>query len=276
MTEIDTQNIGSENDVPSTTEQVNDDEDVNELGAQLDAALNIQDVPPPNILVCDAGYGFPREKRPFQEKLNAISSQLVNFLTWQMGDEKINTTHNLPFATVQVVGCPDETVRSALEAKLLEKLDAFVLPSHVTISCLSLEECIVALQAPASEEADTLQPVYLSPDAEESLDPCNSPPTIAIVGLLIDRRIQPNRSKDRASKLSIVSKRWPLEECFADIHAKEPLNVDCVLEGMQQWWWNCAKSNGEGSKELFVQAASQAINHHAKRHPCRPLHIASP
>ncbi|KAL3912109.1 MAG: hypothetical protein SGARI_001321 [Bacillariaceae sp.] len=201
-------------------------------------------------------------------------------------------------ATVRVVGCPDEKTRSALESKLLEKLDVSALPEHVTISCESLEEYLEKNQGGSSaiDDGDSIggngdEPqstsctaVYLSPDADESLDPSKRPPLIAVVGLLIDRRVQPNRSKDRASKLdNIVAKRWPLEECFVEISAKEPLNVDCVLEGMQQWWWNCNKTSSLENddddnvfdKECFLQAASQAIEHHAKRHPSRPLHLST-
>lgn len=231
----------------------------------------------------------------------------------------------LSMTRVQVVACPNETIRSALESKLLEKLNrrSSSLPDHVTISCQRLEDCLAAeieissatiAGRNSSGDADDrhrhqdevstksmmyndMQTVYLSPDADESLDPCQRPPRIAIVGLLIDRRIQPNRSKERASKLLfknndtttssssttsgiVVSKRWPLEDCFVDINAKEPLNVDCIMEGMQQWWWNYALDkaatttiSSTNNKEHFVHAASQAIQHHAERHPSRPLHI---
>jgi hypothetical protein len=261
-------------DCPSSTNQ-----DVNDIGTMLEESLSIASTSTP-VLVCDAGYGFPREKRPFQEKLNAISSQLSNFLEWQQLSNGNNNNNNTPMrrklALVQVVGCPNEIIRSALKTKLLEKINAVSLPNHVTISCLSLEEYLLSLDGSATDEMST--PVYLSPDADESLDPTELPPNIAVVGLLIDRRVQPNRSKDRASKLRIVSKRWPLEECLMDnLHSQEPLNVDCILEGMQQWWWNChgnSDNTNKLSKERFVQAASQAINHHVKRHPARPLHIA--
>mmetsp|Transcript_17120 Transcript_17120/g.35358 ORF Transcript_17120/g.35358 Transcript_17120/m.35358 type:complete len:287 (-) Transcript_17120:306-1166(-) len=186
------------------------------------------------------------------------------------------------------------------------------LPPHVTITCESLEECLqlYALDgtnatgvAAATAIPTTTTPdcCYLSPDAEQSLNPAEAPPRIAIVGLLIDRRVQPNRSRDRAANLAtntnitIAARRWPLEECFDEIDPCEPLNVDCVLEGMQQWWWNRAnytrnvvhgssskesKSNDTTSmlldnKETFVQAVAQAIEHHAQRHPSRPLHIVN-
>jgi hypothetical protein len=48
---------------------------------------------------------------------------------------------------------------------------------------------------------------------------------------------------------------------------------------IRQWWWNWSCSSfksaniNNGSNEAFAQAATQAIEHHAERHPSRPLHI---
>ncbi len=218
------------------------------------------------ILICDAGYGFPREARPRKEKILAIARQLVNFLEWQQ-------ERDVPAAAaeVRVVACTEDDVRIALEERTLDLLGTKELPSNVSFSCQSLED--------ACQETVADQVVYLSPDAEVSLDPSQKPPRSVVVGLLIDRRIQHNRSNDRATKLNIVAKRWPLEDCFKEISANEPLNVDCVLEGMQQWWWNNDKLKNVEDKiarnEAFIQAASQAINHHAERHPSRPVHLQS-
>ena len=250
------------------------------------------------ILILDAGYGFPREKKVRKEKINAISSQLSNFLIWQTG--LAATTTECQYAAVQVVGCPDEKTKQILESRTIENmkrdssLSSNDLPSHVTFSCETLEQCLEGISTNRTAGTSTTtstfsenvgdEPVYLSPDADESLNPSSKPPGIAIVGLLIDRRIQPNRSKDRAENTGIVARRWPLEECFAEIDSREPLNVDCILEGMQQWWWNWnqltpANSSNDVTvdikvkKETFIQAASQAIEHHAERHPNRPLHI---
>ena len=225
-----------------------------------------------NILICDAGYGLPREKRPRKEKILAIASQLVNFLEWQLSSQSrtakssIDAEKNL--AQVRVVGCYDQETKSALESRTRELLGRVAtgytsLPPHVDFSCEPLEEA-----------CKTGRAVYLSPDAEDSLDPAQVPPSIVVVGLLIDRRVQTNRSKNRASGLEIASKRWPLEQCFAEINPREPLNVDCVLEGMQQWWWNVGRGQQElMSKDHFIQAAEQAIEHHTKRHPSRPIHL---
>ena len=248
---------------------------------------NDEDTKPLRVLVLDAGYGFPREKKVRKEKINAISSQLSNFLVWQTG---ATGSAAYQYALVKVVGCPDENIKKLLENRTIENMkkaapssSSVNIPSHVTISCETLEECLedLATSRPGirttvidNERAN--EPVYLSPDAAK-LDPCSEPPEIAIVGLLIDRRVQPNRSRDRAQTIGIVARRWPLEDCFAEINSHEPLNVDCVLEGMQQWWWNWKDTSTTCSdtvkRETFVQAASQAIEHHCKRHPSRPLHI---
>jgi hypothetical protein len=206
------------------------------------------------LIICDAGYGLPSQARPKREKISAISKQLYNFLEWQMdasGDKK-------KLARVQVVGSSD--VISLLQVRLLKLWGSTTLPNHIEFSCQSLEECI------ATKEGG----VYLSPDANQVLDPSNRPPTTVIVGLLIDRRIQPNRSMTRATSLEIPTARWPLEE-FANVDSQEPLNVDTVMEGMQEWYWNCNDSNSN-YKECFVHAATSAIERHAKRHPNRPLH----
>ena len=36
----------------------------------------------PPIIICDAWYGFPSQKRPRKERINAVSRQLSNF-TWK-------------------------------------------------------------------------------------------------------------------------------------------------------------------------------------------------
>jgi len=266
------------------------------------------------VFVLDAGYGFPREKKVRKEKINAIALQLSNFLTWQMHQQE---TYQYSTASIKLVGCPDENIKILLENRTLENIkkktsSTKLLPPHVTVSCESLEQCLEDLTKQQQQQrrrlyeddvsagknhfSDTAndgaftshntnsiastKPVYLSPDAHESLDPSGEPPTITIIGLLVDRRVKPNRSRDRANEIGVIAKRWPLEDCFKDIDACEPLNVDCILEGMQQWWWNSSctsfgksSSNLNGRKEAFVQAASQAIHHHAERHPSRPLHI---
>ncbi len=141
--------------------------------------------------------------------------------------------------------------------------------------------------------------VYLSPDAAHVLDTTKPPPRNIIIGMLIDRRtIQYNRSVLRAQEHHIHAVRWPIESIMTNsyfipqtMHKNEPLNVDCVLEGMQQWHWNILAHTTERPKpvgslhidvvsmtnptiyrESFEKAAIQAIHHHVERHPQRPLH----
>lgn len=262
------------------------------------------------ILMCDAGYGFPREARPRREKLLAIARQLVHFIQWQ---QQLQQQQSLPLSPLQVVACPNETIQQALEQRTCELLQTNTLPNHVTFSCQSLEDArhkVFLSLSPQEEEENnnkdneytstTNHVVYLSPDAQEALSSVELPPRIIIVGLLIDRRVQLNRSLQRAQQAftsedstttttttttttinssqnmgGVLTKRWPLKELgFVNIHGNEPLNVDCVLEGMQQWWWNILQQdkNNNNRKECLAKAIEQAIQHHANRHPSRPVH----
>ena len=129
--------------------------------------------------------------------------------------------------------------------------------------------------------------MYLSPDATEALDVTQRPPSTVVVGLLIDRRtVQVNRSLNRANNLQLPTARWPLDLVSDVLDPQEPLNVDCVLEGMQQWYWNCEAatataaegdhSDTESLTGCFQQAAIQALRHHQERHPERPMHKQRP
>jgi len=209
------------------------------------------------ILLCDMGYGLPKEARPRKEKVLAIARQLVNFIEWQ---QQASSDKYLP-ADIHIVGCPDLTAQNALMDRMQQlwkranKEKPF--PQSLSFTDQTLQDL----------KADSL--VYLSPDAPKALDPDLPPPSLVVVGLLIDRRIQVDRSKDRAIQLSIPSARWPIEQAVMNLDQNEPLNVDCILEGMQQWYWNCQTDSGS---KCFVDAAIQAIQHHAQRHPERPVH----
>mmetsp|Transcript_22633 Transcript_22633/g.37434 ORF Transcript_22633/g.37434 Transcript_22633/m.37434 type:complete len:230 (-) Transcript_22633:24-713(-) len=200
---------------------------------------------PKKVLFCDAGYGFPVEARPRREKILAVAKQLVNFLCWQSQTQSV-------FAEVVVIGC-DEASQTAVEERMVELLKGDV-PDNFRFSSQSLE----SLQ----------DSIYLSPDAEETLDANTPPPDRLVVGLLIDRRIQLNRSKNRATKLGLPSARLPLENFNVD--DSEPLNVDTVLTAVQQWWWNCETMGA--SSECFLDSMEQAFQEHYLRHPNRPLH----
>ena len=218
--------------------------DIDQLGNALSKSLNLSKAKSAPLLLCDMGYGLPREERPRKERLNAIAKQLVNFLLWQ------TSAANAPKATLKVVACPDP---DALSSRLQELWSEKSLPSHVSISEHPLGRFV----------QDTA--IYLSPDAPRALDPHRPPPRVIIVGMLIDRRVQPNRSRQRAEKMELSLARWP---ALVGWDPQEPFNVDCILEGMQQWHWNF--SDGTGG---FLEAAQQALCHHQDRHPQRVQHI---
>lgn len=175
-----------------------DDTAVSQLATELSSQLAVTTSTnkDPQILICDAGFGLPREGRPRKEKILAIARQLVNFLEWQQQECSSSSgaaqTSNIFLAQVQVVGCPDEATKSALEqrTKDLWKPHSSSLPSHVEFSCQPLEETC------QQYEKNDEEVVYLSPDTDDSLDPSQAPPNVVVLGLLIDRRIQVSRSKD--------------------------------------------------------------------------------
>ena len=205
------------------------------------------------IIYCDAGYGFPSEAKPRRERVLAVAKQIVNFLVWQTE----SSTDDL--AEIVICDC-DQQCRTAVEDRMKQLLKSS-LPTHVTFSTDSL----VSL---SSQDV-----VYLSPDADEMLDPTKEPPDHVVVGLLVDRRIQPNRSKRQAESLGLPCARLALEAFNMD--DCEPLNVDTVLVGMQQWWWNCQKGE-EPLQECFMKAVETTMQQHIARHPNRPLHKMIP
>jgi hypothetical protein len=175
-------------------------------------------------------------------------------------------------------------------------------PLHVFLQTCGGDTIQSPSDSPEIRYSDT---IYLSPDSIHILDVTKPPPRNIIIGLLIDRRtIQYNRSVLRAQEHNIRAVRWPIENIMTNscmipqmIHKNEPLNVDCVLEGMQQWHWNIItqpieqqqqqQQGGSMSGEIvrsstitnslicrqsFEMAAIQAIQHHIVRHPQRPLH----
>jgi hypothetical protein len=230
------------------------------------------------LIICDAAYGLPKEARPRKEKLLAIARQLVNFLTWQAETLQAATTtadgnpQHQP-ADLQIVGCPDEATETALTKRMhqlwTKEVPNSPFPANLTFTSKPLEA--FAVENPAHP------PVYLSPDAEQAMDPAQHPPRTVVVGLLIDRRIQVNRSLDRASTLTLPAARLPLDS-IPHIDRNEPLNCDCILEGMQQWYWNCqaaVDNNNAPTQDCFQRAAIQALQHHETRHPVRTRHHKS-
>jgi hypothetical protein len=265
--------------------------------------------PPPLTILCDLGYGIPKEARPRKEKLLAIAKQLVTFLTWQQQascsscDSPAAATNTTTAARLILVSCPDVTVQDALRARMHELWTCAAttdFPTSLLFSPDSLPDWCArhssgdpspvtglvtlptAVAKPSTTSNNNNKIVYLSPDAPDVLDATQAPPSVVVVGLLIDRRrIQTNKSRNRAAVLQLPSARWPLDQVVANVHACEPLNVDCVLEGMQQWHWNYYHSrqhqhdtapSDQTAFRACADAMMQALEHHAARHPARPVH----
>ena len=327
-------------------------------------------------ILCDLGYGLPKENRSRKEKILAISKQLVNFLWWQQEQHEqeqhaivfhpshvqpvstIHTPH--PLAELEIIDCPDEATQQALQTRM-EQLwlqennnnkqqgrPTVPFPSRTMLRFWN--QSLQALSPPPvhansnssrndltehldknnnndkndrhqyQDHADQLNhenqtntvissssstncapppssssphPVYLSPDASQALDPSKPPPSVVVVGLLIDRRIQRNRSQERAHRLCLPSAQLPLSQAglilvsedekddAADdkktnshkqepqrkdqghsfrFHSSEPLNVDCVLELLQQWHWNYCSSSSTRMAGGAAESSSRSPN----------------
>jgi hypothetical protein len=160
---------------------------------------------------------------------------------------------------------------------------------------LSISTGIKFASEPLSSLATASPVVYLSPDADRVLNvAASSPPhstdatADVAVGMLIDRRIRPGQSRRRAENLAMDAARLPLERISSSLDRNEPLNVDCILEGLQQWYWNCDDDDGDDTLgggpervskaeqgrrwDCFERAFAQALKRHLERHPERPLH----
>lgn len=112
---------------------------------------------------------------------------------------------------------------------------------------------------------------YLSPDAPRALDPASAPPDVVVVGMLVDRRVTPGRSRRRAESAGVDSARLPLGAVFAssasrDDDEREPLNIDTVLEIVERWRW-LRRDDGTKDERAFVEAATRALRRHRERHP---------
>ena len=112
------------------------------------------------------------------------------------------------------------------------------------IAAIMTEES-VQLQKQELKENIIKSGCYLSPDGIHTLNPRDPPPKIVIVGMLVDRRVTPNRSKNKATSLNLTSYQLPMnllaEERNNNIGLRndEPLNIDTVLDLMGAWWRNC-------------------------------------
>jgi len=331
------------------------------------------------LIICDAWYGFPTQKRPRKERILAVARQLRNFASWNhqyrtrqqsfrdRQHSPSNTGYDDSIARILVIGRGEDVkaIKERMtEINTVEKISSLSLSErssnrdetltydndseYIFLPETSLEQLCAQLGTHSKYKTDVhildessstgaevrmnsndhhLQQheqqqqqqqnmvVYLSPDATERLNPSLLPPYIVVIGMLVDRRVQPNRSKTRgesiqtslgwrgedtltstdrttsnnnSSRLEVL--RLPLDQLkVSDLDNYEALNIDTVLEIMQRWWYNSAqeisKSRGDthhscqrinqDRANAFVDATTRALLTHRERHPNRITHGGS-
>ena len=225
-------------------------------------------------IICDSWYGFPTQKRPRKERINAVSRQLSNFLEWRMSSSDSSVQN----CKVSLLGSDGDV--KAVKDRIHEITNSNVDEINFQSNNVTMHQYIDNFQS-------IDQVVYLSPDATDTLSCTCQPPQIVIIGMLIDRRITTDRSRKRSETLKIRSAKLPLDELnVKELSNREPLNVDTILELMQRWYWICdqlkKKNDGSGGKitsdmyrKCFVSAAAYAMKTQCERHPNRTVHITS-
>lgn len=232
-----------------------------------------------------------------KEKILAVGKQIYNFLQWRndyLIEKKNNFNYDSLISKLYVIGKKEdiEAIRNRVDvlierikiSKSSEKVDT----EYDSWECTYLPD--ILLENLICQTVKLRPALYLSPDASHTLSAKCEPPTVVIVGMLVDRKIQPNRSKSRAESLmelrsgdgitineevayisTIKCGRLPLDVLnVSDLHSNEPLNIDTVLELMQRWWFNV---NTKGSNQnSFVDAATRSLLTHRSRHPVRTIH----
>lgn len=236
------------------------------------------------ILICDSWYGFPTQKRPRKERINAVSRQLSNFLEWRMSSSDSSVQN----CKVSLLGSDGDV--KAVKDRIHEITNSNLQSTDNDIEEIDFQSNNITIQQYMDKFQDTADNdvVYLSPDATDTLSCTSPPPQIVIIGMLIDRRITTDRSRKRAEEvLNIRAAKLPLDELnVKELSNQEPLNVDTVLELMQRWYWNCdqLKNNNDESSEkitssmyrkCFVGAAAYAMKTQRDRHPNRTVHMTS-
>ena len=267
--------------------------------ADGDGDHQIEVAEPPSIIVCDAWYGLPTQKRPRRERVNAVARQLRNFEQSSLLQSTSHSSEQSRGIRVVLVGKgPDVKVIGERLDKLREEDNCKGERKEELIACkvelwpnVSVEEaCRIVNKYALDCGSEANRPIYLSPDADKTLDPRKPPPRTVGVGMLIDRRVQPNRSNERANSIEITAARLPMDELNVEgLETNEALNVDTVLEMIVCWWDNvdglaaaCDNGNNKQKKEVekqeemlrrcFVNAASAAMVSHEDRHPNRAIH----
>lgn len=241
------------------------------------------------LIICDAWYGFPIQVRPRKERILAVSKQIYNFLQWKK-DYLKEKKHagNIAISKVCVIGKAEDI--DAIQ-KRVEELASKHQNDNTNNVHESLEGCEYMPDMPLEDllrKHETIMSYskvphacYLSPDATQSLSATETPPQVVIVGMLVDRKVQPNRSKSRAESLLEPSKgteeyvldcaKLPLDVLnVSDLKSDEALNIDTVMEMMQRWWMNCSKDGA--SKKAFIDASARSMLTHRNRHPVRTIH----
>jgi hypothetical protein len=261
-----------------------------------------------SIIICDAWYGFPTQKRPRRERILAVSKQIHNFLRWRGDHVNVNEkNHMYGMSTVLVIGKDGDVQAIRQRVEELRGKDAKTdngNDCHCDCDCkmeciylpgMQLEDLSKDLLASEMTAGQEEIIAYLSPDATEQMKASEVPPRIVVVGMLVDRKVQPNRSKIRAQSLNqqsssvhddessthirdlaIIPMQLPLDVLnVSDVSTDEPLNIDTVLELMERWWMNIKLKNGDSEtnrKLLFRDAAARALLTHRQRHPNRTIH----
>lgn len=245
-------------------------------------------IKPRNLILCDAWYGFPTGKRPRKERICAVSRQLANFLQWRC-ESNLNALHeckvHLLGKDLDVNAVQDRFLEIASEESASEKFSSKIDFKPNT----DIRESLTQWRNNSNTDEEV---VYLSPDASETLLSTSRPPSVVIVGMLVDRRITSDRSRKRAEEsLSLRAVKLPLDVLnVKKMSSDEPLNIDAVMELMQRWWVNCNKVDEQISinarnvdddyhdgrtskyKKCFMEAAAWALKSHRERHPNRTIH----
>ena len=215
-------------------------------------------------LVLDVGFGWPTQKKPRKERINAVARQLVNYCKSGASDDA---------SKLLVVGQAPELDPLRLRfTQLMEKADE---PRLLEVVDFEVGDCFEMFGGGGGVGGAG----YLSPDSETTLDVGSAPPPVLIVGALVDRSVTVGRSKRRASSNNCQSAQLPLELTRLEgLANSEPCNIDTILEICSGW---AAKWNKEGGKDkgedrnrkCFVDAAVSALLRHEERHPNRTLHM---
>jgi len=107
--------------------------------------------------------------------------------------------------------------------------------------------------------------IYLSPDSPNLISMTAKPPSLLIIGGIIDRNPTPGRSLKRAEEINISHGCLDLESInFDNLTNNEPLNVDTIL-GVCSAWIN---QNGDLKTALIDNLVE-----HEDRHPNRRVHL---